>query len=189
MSKLILNPEYRLYERDGQAFCSKQGRVYEHKGNTVMEYNGRKWLLNEDGTPVLHNGEPVYLVDKLSDLFRTGISELDADLDRFDQALSASIEDRRCVYVIGFEDGVTKVGISKSPERRVATIGKQSGRKVSEYRISDSLPAKEAFEIECLMKQVLSAYALEGEFFNVPFKKAAGLLEHYIEEYKEGTVQ
>lgn len=24
MSKLILNPEYRLYERDGQAFCSSR---------------------------------------------------------------------------------------------------------------------------------------------------------------------
>lgn len=92
-------------------------------------------------------------------------------------------EGQKYVYVIGFTDGTTKVGISQNPERRISTIEKQSGRTIREYRISDSFPAKTAFEIECLMKQALAAYSMEGEFFNVPFKKVIGLLDYYVKEH------
>lgn len=129
------------------------------------------------------NGKKCRLVDKISELFITGIPELDADLHRFDEAMAIEPEsERKCVYVIGFTDGTTKVGISKNPQRRISVIEKQSGRSISDYRISIDFPTKTAFEIECLLKQVLSPYGLQGEFFNVPFKKVLGLFEHYVAE-------
>lgn len=120
-----------------------------------------------------------YLVDKLSDLFRTGIPELDKNLDEMFNFSQEIEEEIRMVYVIGFEDGVIKIGISKNPMRRMKSIELQSGRHVSEYRFSNALPKMKALEIEALMKKVLEPYHLNGEFYKISYKKAVGLLDYY----------
>lgn len=73
MSKLILNPEYRLYERNGQAFCSSR-QVAEEFGkrhdNVLQSIDGiadlknqasteRKNALSEDLEKVLTGGQTI----------------------------------------------------------------------------------------------------------------------------------
>jgi hypothetical protein len=120
------------------------------------------------------------VVDSVSDLFRTGIKELDelpASKEFFallDNNRNSS-KQLKSVYVIEFKDDSLKIGVSINPQSRIRVIEKQSGRKVSQTYITDK--TENAFSLETNLKNSFSNFNLEGEFYECDFESVVDFLK------------
>lgn len=125
----------------------------------------------------------VYIVDKISELFKTGIPEIDdlpesqALFDLFDNGGLKKEPSTKCVYAIKFTDGIVKIGISNNPLKRIRVIEKQSGRTIDDYFISKIMPTADALEIESSIKKEHKSKNLNGEFFNIDYQKVLATIK------------
>lgn len=184
MSKLILNPEYGLYERNGQAFCSSR-QVAEEFGkrhadvlrsieqitaptsgvstNFTGELDKMKGDVNVDQLQIIqHNG-------RLLEGSKVTAKEFFGSM--YDSYLNLhKAKELKNFYVIGFPDGLVKIGVSKSPKQRISTIQKQSGRHASNIHISLPMESLVAYELETLIKRKYRDKNTNGEFYDVEFQ-------------------
>ena len=70
---------------------------------------------------------------------------------------------QKYVYLLLFEDGVTKVGVTTQPEKRFKNIENSSGRKIKGYYLSK--PCANAHKIESKILNRFSENRVKGEFF------------------------
>jgi Meiotically up-regulated gene 113 len=144
--------------------------------NQKIELERRKSMRTE---PVKYR-----VVDKISDLFRTGIKEIDeseASKKFFDLVDGlALIEDRKPKqpYIIGFDDGMIKIGVSSEPSKRINTISLQSGRTIKNLFIGPRL--NNAHQMESKLKDLLIDEHVKGEFYETSFNKVFQLLKDLI---------
>lgn len=78
--------------------------------------------------------------------------------------------EKKCIYVIHFDDESIKIGISKNPEERINTLSNISGKKVIEFWHSNLL--ENAFEIEQKLHNYFSENRIKGEYFKIDYEKA-----------------
>jgi len=81
----------------------------------------------------------------------------------------------RRLYLLLFEDGLVKIGVSRNPRERMKALENQSGRTVKRFCVFDT--EKPALTIEAGFKRRFKEYAVGGEYFSVPFDTAKLFLE------------
>lgn len=97
---------------------------------------------------------------------------------------NANPDDKSCVYVFEFSDGLVKIGVSNNPERRMRNLISGGGRAVTNHFESDFVPTSKAFEIEKAMHKFFQKNRGIGEYFNIQFYDACAKLWEffYLEE-------
>lgn len=125
-------------------------------------------------------GDKGFLVDNLWELFLTGNPELDnrQGMNRMKEVLSVPRprpKRLKRVYLVGFDDGMTKVGVSKNPEARKCQIEKASGRKSVEFFVTEA--TEFAFKVESEFMVHFAALRADGEFYKLPYPTALEVLK------------
>jgi len=97
---------------------------------------------------------------------------------------NANPDDKSCVYVFEFSDGLVKIGVSSNPERRMRNLISGGGRAVTNHFESEFVPTSKAFEIEKAMHKFFQKNRGIGEYFNIKFYDACAKLWDffYLEE-------
>lgn len=85
----------------------------------------------------------------------------------------------KAVYLIIFNDGIVKIGISESPLKRIHTVSHQSGRIIKTAFVSK--PTQFAREIEEDFKSYFVQARCNGEFFQITHEDAFQFLNDYEE--------
>ena len=73
---------------------------------------------------------------------------------------------RQRVYIMGFEDGMIKIGISNMPFRRIKEIETSSGRIVNLIYYTQLCDEKKALSIEKTLHDAFNLYRTRGEYFD-----------------------
>ena len=86
------------------------------------------------------------------------------------------------VYVISASPEIHKIGISKSPDRRMRTLQQQTPH---ELKLELAVPHKDARFVEKTAHKHLSGDNLRSEWFSVPLSSAISAVEMAISAYRE----
>lgn len=119
----------------------------------------------------------------LEAMFLTGIEDIDNDPKFIElrQAIFTPSNKNydKSVYLLEFQDGTIKIGVSKEPEKRIKTIINQSGRILKNKYITESI--SNSFTIESKIKNRYRKNRLNGEYFKLNYED---LKREIIEEVK-----
>lgn len=88
---------------------------------------------------------------------------------------------KRYVYIAEMNNGTVKVGVSKSPEKRLKGVSSGSGLEIVNAICSVALDNKIASEIESALKKCFSEQKVRGEFFSITFETACDELKKYAD--------
>lgn len=113
------------------------------------------------------------------------LESLPSWLEEVAKSVSNRPEEKANVYVIEFQDGVVKLGISKTPNKRIKTIEKQSGRNVQRTYLTPKLAREKAQSLEQILKGKFASKNLNGEFYSERFKTVVDELKRLIGSEKE----
>lgn len=92
------------------------------------------------------------------------------------------------IYVLENENGLVKIGVSKTVESRVNTLSKQGGFTVKNLYFTEL--CSNHFNIERIIHVNLSECRRNGEWFEVKFEDAVSIVDKYFELYaKFGKVE
>lgn len=86
----------------------------------------------------------------------------------------------KCLYLIERETKLTKIGISRNPNKRLRTIETQSGFERSDFYVTN--PIENARKMEKLFHEMLNEYRTQGEWFKINIKKAKEILIWKMED-------
>lgn len=87
----------------------------------------------------------------------------------------------RFIYVALFSDGMVKIGMSMSPEKRINVISKQSGRLVVDSFYTKVADGVNASKVEARILNSLSEFNVNGEWFDIDYQMAKAKVCAYAE--------
>ena len=85
----------------------------------------------------------------------------------------------KCVYVVGADDGTTKIGVSKNPKQRIAAIRMSSGKNLIHEFITE--PCSNSFTIEAASLKKFESDSLNGEWVKTDFE----IVKNFVKEFYE----
>lgn len=94
----------------------------------------------------------------------------------------------RCshVYIIGFENGPVKIGMSSSPNGRVSAV--RNFARAGEAKLLWSIEHEDASSIEAASHWYLMMYEAGQEWFFIDFNNAKAAVEKAIKYYDTGKI-
>lgn len=93
----------------------------------------------------------------------------------------------KCVYVVGADDGTTKIGVSKNPKQRIATIRTASGKNLIQEYITE--PCSNSFLIEAASLKKFESDSLFGEWVKTDFEIVKNFVKEFYENFHEEELQ
>ena len=120
----------------------------------------------------------------IENIFLTGIEDIDNNpkFKKMREEIFNNNQKResKSLYVVEFEDGNVKIGVSKNPKKRLGIIENNSGRKIKNFYISKKI--ENSFNVETKLKKELKQYNLNGEFYNLKYTKVLKLAKEFLKK-------
>lgn len=120
----------------------------------------------------------------IESIFLTGIEDIDNNPKlkkmREDILSNKQNKEAKSLYIVEFEDGNVKIGVSKNPEKRLKTIENNSGRKIKNFYVSEKI--ENSFKVEANLKNKLKQYNLNGEFYNLRYTRVLKLAKDFLKK-------
>lgn len=98
--------------------------------------------------------------------------------DELIKRAAGKFEPPKCVYILAFENGIIKIGVTQDFRRRAREIIAETGFNVVNWCHTDKIPAEFARDIETALFEKFESAKVDGEFFKVEFETALNYLDN-----------